>query len=105
MDSSQREALEELAKCPGWHLFLAHVKQEWGTREKVGGDRFVFAATRAADDPDDRDAMRKLRELCYAQSEIQKLFTWVDTELKAATKADTEFATVAVPNYSRRGDL
>jgi hypothetical protein len=105
MDSSAREALDELVKSPGWLRFRQHVEQEWGTREHGGGAVFTNAARKAANQVDDGTALGHLRQICAAQKEIHTLMEWPETALKGLVKHEQEFAAIAVADYSRRGHL
>lgn len=105
MDSNEREELDELVASPGWQRFCQHVEQEWGNVAHGGGARFTYAARTAANDVDDATAIVKMRQVCFAQREVLALIAWVNGSLKDATKRDQEFAAVAAPNFSRRGDL
>lgn len=102
---SLREDLDHLVHSPGWMRFLAHVEQEWGTREKGGGARFTQATHHAAAELNEADALAKLRQICVAQREIHNLLTWVESTLKQATKEDRELVPAGAPDYSRRGGL
>jgi hypothetical protein len=102
---SRREDLDDLVHSPGWMRFLAHVRQEWGTRDAGGGVRFTQAAHQAANLNADADAIGQLRQICVAQREIHNLIAWVDTELAQSQKDEAEYATAAPPNFSRRGGL
>ena len=88
-----------------WTQLRALVLREWGTKEDGGGARFTLAARAAANDVDDMQAIAKMRQVTFAQREIHNLITQVEQMAKCDSKAKEEFATVAVPNYSRRGDL
>jgi hypothetical protein len=102
--NEKREALDELVHSPGWQRFLAHVQQEWGSREAGGGVRFTQAAHQAANIGANDEAMHQLRQICVAQREIHNLIAWVDAEL-AASKKDERELVAAMPEYSRRGSL
>jgi hypothetical protein len=102
--SDRREDLDELVHSPGWQRFVAHVRQEWGTREAGGGVRFTQAAHQAASLNANDDAIAQLRQICVAQREIHNLIAWVDAELNAAKKAEPQLEPVRV-EYSRRGGL
>lgn len=101
---SLREDLDHLVHSPGWMRFLAHVEQEWGTREKGGGARFTQAAREAADIHAKDVAVDHLRQIMAAQREVHNLIAWVDETLKQTTKQEQELVPVA-RDYSRRGGL
>ena len=105
MDNSEREDLDQLVRSDGWRRFLAHVEQEWGTKERGGGVRFANATYNAASESSEADALSKLRQICVAQREIHALIAWVEGRLKDATKADQELVAVGPIDYSRRGRL
>jgi succinyl-CoA synthetase beta subunit len=101
----RREDLDALVHSPGWMRFLAHVQQEWGTRERGGGVRFTQAAHQAANVNADADAINQLRQVCVAQREIHNLIAWVDSELAQSKKDETQLAAAGATDYSRRGGL
>lgn len=103
--SALREDLDHLIHSPGWLRFLAHVKQEWGTREGGGGIRFEQATEKAANLTDDITAINQVRQITVARREIHNLIAWVDEQLKKATKEDQELVPVGPVDHSRRGGL
>ena len=99
MDSNAREDLDH------WAHFRALVAREWGSAANGGGARFTLAARAAANDTDDAQAIVKMRQVCFAQREIHNLISQVEWLVKGDAKASEDMATVAAPEYSRRGGL
>ena len=95
-----RDALASLLDHPGWHLFCAMVREEWGD-----GRRYEQALTSLAESPSDPSAIvGKMQQIAVARREILRLLEWPKKE---AGKPD---ATPAVPTTvtefpSRRGGL
>ena len=87
-----------------WLHFRALVAREWGAPDSGGGARFNLCARAAANDGNDADAMRKLREVLFAQREIHNLIAQVEQLVKGDAKAEQLVAAGPV-DYSRRGGL
>ena len=97
-----REDLDELVRSAGWQRFVAHVQQEWGTREAGGGVRFTMAARQASNINADGEAIAQLRQICVAQREVHNLVAWVEDTLKEAQKSEQQQPALI---YPRRGRL
>ena len=95
MDSNARDDFDK------WTALRALVAKEWGDAANGGGARFTLCARAAANDSNDGEAMRKLREVCFAQREIHNLMSQVE---RAARGEERELVTATV-DYSRRGGL
>ena len=67
------EDLDSMFRSAGWQRYKAHVAQQWGTPAQGGGARFQQAVGVAANEMEDDQTTAKLRQVIFAQKEIQSL--------------------------------
>ena len=91
MSDSEREDLDALVTSPGWLRFKAWAAAEYGP----------LLLARAADEPNELDALNKLRQARAINGAVEVMLAW-----PTRTLANLQ-ATVArhAPSESRRGGL
>jgi hypothetical protein len=93
MTDETRDELDALTKNPGWLRFKAWAEAEYGPS--------ILA--RAADEPNELDALSKLRQARAIRGAMETLLSWPERELARMTQQEARYA---VPgNLSRRGGL
>ena len=91
-----------LVQSEGWHRFLAFVAREWGADEG-GGATFVSAVQKASQ-VGDADAVTHLRQIVFAQKQIQALLRYPSSRLEQL-KLHPAIDSTAERHPSRRGSL
>lgn len=84
--SERRDVLEALLNHPGWALFYAHAKEEWG----------ASGCWRKA-----KEQNLDLAKIDYTNQEIGALLEWPKHELDRLKRQETPIE----PSLSRRGGL
>lgn len=95
-DPAEREHLEQLLTSPGWLLFTAYAKSEWGSTEMV---RKMKKAATATDDP----AQAVLR-VDAAHDAVNDLLLWPRTRINTLIGGEASRQREA-ESVTRRGTL
>jgi len=90
--SDEREDLQALLASPGWQRFTAWAQDEYGP----------LILTRAADEPNEAEALSKLRQARAIKGAVDVMLAWPARQLANMAQADARHATDPL---SRRGGL
>lgn len=100
-DPTEREALEQLISCPGWHVFINHVKAEWGAIEVV--QKIKRAITDAKERKE--DVSEAVLRVNAAHDAVNALMLWPRTRAQTLTGNEAARQRELDPPLSRRGTL
>lgn len=92
MSDSERDDLDALLTSPGWLRFKAWAESEYGPA--------ILA--RAADEPNELEALSKLRQARAIKGAVDVMLTWPQRTIANHARQD---AHRAVDAHSRRGGL
>lgn len=90
--TDEREDLQALLASPGWQRFTAWAQQEYGP----------LILARAADEPNEADALLKLRQARAIKGAVDVMLAWPTRQLQNMAQSDARYATDPL---SRRGGL